>query len=270
MADLIRTFRLLNAEQRTAAVGAVLLAVSTFGPFSFVEAAELLIAFGVLALLRARALGKRFHLPFGDGPVIAGAGAWAAALIVVRLFDRPLGQNLLALVCAAILVLAGLRMRLRRPMDDLPQERERARGEEFVGSGGAAAGQVQFAFARAAGSGSGSGSGSGAGDTAETAALPRSEEATEPLPPGGERPSGVKRQTPAARRLPPPDPPTAVRPSSPPPAAERLDPDFDLPAPKEAQPPPPPPKEPPPPPSADEGPFRARPADAPPRRPPDR
>jgi hypothetical protein len=122
MADLVHTFRLLNAEQRTAAVGAVLLAVSTFGPFSFVEAAEILIALGVLALLRARALGKRFHLPFGDGPVIAGAGAWAAALIVVRLFDRPLGQNLLALACAAILILAGLRERAKRPPDDLPEE----------------------------------------------------------------------------------------------------------------------------------------------------
>jgi hypothetical protein len=122
MADLIRTFRLLNTEQRTAAVGAVLLAVSTFGPFSFVEVAELLIAFGVLALLRARALGKRFHLPFGDGTVIAGAGIWAGLLIVVRLFDRPLGQNLLALICAAIIFLAGARERAKRPPDDLPQE----------------------------------------------------------------------------------------------------------------------------------------------------
>ena len=122
MADLIRTFRILNAEQRVAAVGAVLLAVSTFGPFSFVEAAEILIALGVLALLRARALGKRFHLPFGDGSVIAAAGAWAAALIVVRLFDRPLGQNLLALGCAAILILAGGRERAKRPADDLPEE----------------------------------------------------------------------------------------------------------------------------------------------------
>jgi hypothetical protein len=124
MADLIRTFRLLNAEQRAAAVGAVLLAVSTFGPFSFVEAAELLIAIGVLALLRARAHGKRFHLPFGDGSVIAAAGIWAGALIVVRLFDRPLGQNLLALACAAILVLAGLRERAKRPPDDLPAEHQ--------------------------------------------------------------------------------------------------------------------------------------------------
>jgi hypothetical protein len=122
MADLVRTFRLLNAEQRVAAVGAVLLVVSTFGPFSFVEAAELLIAFGVLALLRARAQGRRFHLPFGDGTAIAGAGVWAAALIVVRLFDRPLGQNLLALACAAILILAGARERAKRPPDDLPEE----------------------------------------------------------------------------------------------------------------------------------------------------
>jgi hypothetical protein len=122
MADLIRTFRLLNAEQRVAAVGAVLLGVSTFGPFSFVEAAQLLIVLGVLALLRARAQGKRFHLPFGDGTAIAGAGVWAAALIVVRLFDRPLGQNLLALACAAILILAGARERAKRPPDDLPEE----------------------------------------------------------------------------------------------------------------------------------------------------
>lgn len=122
MAELVRTWRLLGFEQRVAAVGAVLLAVSTFGPFSLVELAEILVALGVLALLRARALGKRFHLPFGDGTVIAAAGAWAAALIVVRLFDRPLGQNLLALVCAAILVLAGVRERAKRPPDDLPEQ----------------------------------------------------------------------------------------------------------------------------------------------------
>jgi hypothetical protein len=122
MAEIVRTFRLLNAEQRAAAVGAVLLAVSTFGPFSFVEAAELLIVLGVLALLRARAQGRRFHLPFGDGTAIAAAGVWAGALIVVRLLDRPLGQNLLALACAAILVLAGVRERAKRPPDDLPPE----------------------------------------------------------------------------------------------------------------------------------------------------
>jgi hypothetical protein len=122
MAELARTFRLLGFEQKVAAVGAVLLAISTFGPFSFVEVAEILVAAGVLALLRARALGKEFHLPFGDGTVIAAAGIWAAVLIAVRLFDRPLGQNLLALVCAAILTFAGALERAKRPADDLPPQ----------------------------------------------------------------------------------------------------------------------------------------------------
>jgi hypothetical protein len=126
MADFLRragrAFRLLNLEQRAAAVAALLLIVSTFGPFSFVEAAEILLALGVLALLFARAEGKRFHLPFGDGTAVAAAGIWAGLLIVVRLFDRSLGQNLLALACAAILFLAGARERAKRPADDLPPE----------------------------------------------------------------------------------------------------------------------------------------------------
>jgi hypothetical protein len=126
-------FRALNLEQRVAAIGALLLLVSTFGPFSFVEAAEVLIALGVLALLRARALGKRFHLPLGDGTAIAVAGLWAALLIVVRLFDRPLGQNLLALACCAVLTLAGIRERAKRPADDLPDEPVRTPAERFRG-----------------------------------------------------------------------------------------------------------------------------------------
>jgi hypothetical protein len=125
MGELAGIFRALNVEQKAAAVGAVLLAVSTFGPFSFVEVAEILVALAVLALLRARALGKQFHLPFGDGTVIAVAGIWSAALIVVRLFDRPLGQNLLALGCAAILIVAGTRERAKRPPDDIPPEPRR-------------------------------------------------------------------------------------------------------------------------------------------------
>jgi hypothetical protein len=120
--DLTQTFRLLNLEQRIAAISALLLIASTFGPFSFVEAAQILTALGVLLLLHARAQGKVFHLPFGDGTAIAAAGAWAGLLIVVRLFDRPLGQNILALACAVILALAGASERAKRPPDDLPPE----------------------------------------------------------------------------------------------------------------------------------------------------
>lgn len=120
--SLVDTWRLLNAEQRTAGIAALLLIVSTFGPFSFVEAAIILIGAGVLFLLRRRAAGALFHIPFGDGSVIVAAGAWSAFLILVRLFDRPLGQGLLALVCAMLLVFAGLRERAKRPADDIPAD----------------------------------------------------------------------------------------------------------------------------------------------------
>jgi hypothetical protein len=98
--------------------------VSTFGAFTWVEAAEVLTAFGVLLLLKRRADGYQFHLPFGDGTAIATAGAWCALLIVVRLFDRPFGQSVLALACAALVIGAGVRERAKRPMDDLPPETE--------------------------------------------------------------------------------------------------------------------------------------------------
>lgn len=114
------TWRVLNVEQRVAAAGAALLIVSTFGPFSFVEAAIVLIGVAVLALLRSRAAGRRFHLPLGDGTAILAAALWSALLILTRLFDRPLGLSALALGCAAILAAAGLRERAKRPPDDLP------------------------------------------------------------------------------------------------------------------------------------------------------
>jgi hypothetical protein len=113
-------WRRLNFEQRVAAAGAVLLIVSTFGPFSFVELAIVLTGGAVLALLKQRADRRQFHLPFGDGTVIFAAGIWAGLLIVVRLFDRPLGQSVLALACATILAGAGARERAKRPADDVP------------------------------------------------------------------------------------------------------------------------------------------------------
>jgi hypothetical protein len=219
-----RAWRYLDGEQRVAAVAAVLLIISTFGSaFSFVEAAIVLVGLAVLLLLKKRADGRSFHLPFGDGAVILAAGVWSALLIVIRLFDRPLGQNLLALVCATLLAFAGLRMRLRRPADDLPDERVRDRP----------GGEPEFEFPAAAGD-------------EPTTALPAEQEQT------AARPRRVKRRTPPA---PPPAPGTAAPPGAPPPAStdrpgrRKIDPDFDLPEPE------PPPEAP--------GPFRARPADPP-------
>ncbi|MGH2838223.1 MAG: hypothetical protein ACRDJY_07745 [Thermoleophilaceae bacterium] len=117
-------WRAWNAEQRVAAIAASLLIVSTLGPFSWVELAIMLVGVAVLLLLRRRAQGRPFHLPFGDGIVIAAAGAWAGLLILIRLFDRPLGQGMLALACAGLLFAAGIRERARRPMDDLPRDQD--------------------------------------------------------------------------------------------------------------------------------------------------
>jgi hypothetical protein len=117
-----RAARILNSEQRVAAAGALLLILSTLGSFSFVEGGQLVLALGVLALLFARAEGARFHLPFGDGTVIAGAGVWAGALVFAGLLDRGIGQNIFGAAGAAILFLAGTRERAKRPADDVPAE----------------------------------------------------------------------------------------------------------------------------------------------------
>jgi len=117
-----RAARLLNLEQRGAAAGALLLILGAFGSFSFVEAGLVLLAAGVLALLMARAEGMRFHLPFGDGTVIAGAGIWAGALILAGLLDRGVGQNVFATAGALLLFLAGARERAKRPADDVPKD----------------------------------------------------------------------------------------------------------------------------------------------------
>jgi hypothetical protein len=123
ISDLGKAWRVLGSEQRVAAVGSILLIVSTFSSnFTWVEVAEILTALGVLLLLKRRADGYEFHLPFGDGTAIAAAGVWCILLILVRVFDRPLGQSALALACALLILGAGIRERSKRPMDDLPEE----------------------------------------------------------------------------------------------------------------------------------------------------
>src|SRR5215212_3514237 len=90
--------------------------LSAFGVFSFVEAAVLLVAAGVLYLIWARSQRKGFHLPGGDGTVIMVAGAWASLLLVWRLFDTPESPDaefglqwgiFVALAVAGLLTAAG-------------------------------------------------------------------------------------------------------------------------------------------------------------------
>jgi len=150
LARLGRAWRTLGREQRLAAVAALGLFISmllpwygetivttpsgavhphdlsAFDSFSFVEAAVLLVAAGVLVLLFARAEGKAFHLPGGDGPVIMAFGVWAGILIFYRLLDTPHTTHsgptvitdvglkwgiFIALVAAGALAVAGYRVR---------------------------------------------------------------------------------------------------------------------------------------------------------------
>jgi hypothetical protein len=108
-----------------------------WGAFSFVEAAVLLVAAGVLTLLFQRAEGHAFHLPGGDGWVITAAGAWTCVLVIWRIFDKE-GTNIhgqgatvsgiewgifVALGLAALLTYAGNRIRAaHRPEPPLPGE----------------------------------------------------------------------------------------------------------------------------------------------------
>ena len=110
LSRLARAWRALTAEHRRAALAALALfltlflpwyhetvvaagrapsaTVSGWGAFSFVEAALLLVAGGVLTLLFQRAEGHAFHGPGGDGGVIVAAGAWSCFLFIWRIFDK--------------------------------------------------------------------------------------------------------------------------------------------------------------------------------------
>src|SRR5436309_172250 len=115
MARLSRDWRALAPEQRVAGVAALALFVTMLLPwyqqniavgqasnarllsrnlnafqvFSFIEATVLLVALAVGYLLYARAEGQSFRLPGNDGTMVFIAGAWAVALLVLRLFDKP-------------------------------------------------------------------------------------------------------------------------------------------------------------------------------------
>jgi hypothetical protein len=112
--------------------------VTGWGGFSFVEAAVLLVAAGVLTLLYIRADGGAFHVPGGDGGVIVAAGVWTCVLVIWRIFDKEGSQSahtqyvtssgvewgiFVALGVAGLLAYAGTRIRLaHEPEPPLPGE----------------------------------------------------------------------------------------------------------------------------------------------------
>jgi len=206
--------------------------LSAFEAFSFVEAAVLLVSAGVLAMLFARAEGREFQLPGGDGTVVMLAGGWAALLIFYRLLDKPGLQGnqritatvgvewgiFIALLLALGLLYAGRRMRIEegpqppllrgrvrpRPADPQPGERlRRELSDEGPAGGRRGGGEVP-----------------GAGEqlVAPVAARPRAAgSAPPPAAPQGSAP------LPAGRR------PAAGRPRFPPAPSEQMS--FEDPAP---------------------------------------
>jgi len=117
--------------------------ITGWGGFSFVEAAVLLVAAGVLVLLFIRAEGRAFHVPGGDGGVITAAGFWTCVLILWRIFDKSGAHGdhgqyltstgiewgiLIALGVAGFLAYAGTRIRFaHEPEPPLPGERSAPR-----------------------------------------------------------------------------------------------------------------------------------------------
>ncbi len=164
MTRLTHAWRALTPEQRLAALAALGLFASMFLPwysktdtvvvrgaakatetslsafqaFSFVEAAVLLVSAAVLSMLFARAEGRDFQLPGGDGVIVMIAGGWTALLIFYRLLDKPGLQGnervtatvgvewgiFIALLLALGVAYAGGRMRaLERPEPPLRRPR---------------------------------------------------------------------------------------------------------------------------------------------------
>jgi hypothetical protein len=119
--------------------------INAFGDISFVEAAVFLVAIAVIAAMVARAEGREFHLPGGDGTIVFIAGAWAALLIFYRVFDRPAGHGypvgiewgfFLAFVATGTLAYAGWRIRTsERGQPPLSRARNRPPESDLVRGG---------------------------------------------------------------------------------------------------------------------------------------
>lgn len=118
------------APGRTQKVEDSLIAFQSWG---FIEASILLVALAVLLLLFLRGERRAFHLPFGDGLVIAAGGAWVMFLVFYRQVDKPGGSDsgllkttvgvdwgiFVAFLFGALLTYAGWRIHARRRPEPL-------------------------------------------------------------------------------------------------------------------------------------------------------
>ena len=104
-----------------------------FESWGFIEASILLVALSVLLLLFLRGERRAFHLPFGDGIVIAAGGLWVMFLVFYRQVDKPGGDDggvlkttvgvswgiFVAFLFGALLTYAGWRIHSRRRPEPL-------------------------------------------------------------------------------------------------------------------------------------------------------
>lgn len=145
---------------------ATTLSLTGWAAFSWVEAAVLLVAVGVLSLLFLRAEERAFHLPGGDGVIVMAAGGWTCLLLVWRIFDKQgvssHGQIattagiewgiFTALGVAGTLTYAGSRIRAAHMPEPLLPGEARPNGREGSAGrprrGAAAAGGADAAAAR--------------------------------------------------------------------------------------------------------------------------
>lgn len=140
LANATRVFAGLGRHERLAAFGAIVcigavllpwyrarvssLVITGAGDFNFATAALMVTAGAALLLVVRGGRGGRLPLPLHEGTLLAVAGAWAGAIVVYLMFDRPelsvggftsaygLSYGIFVeLGGAAIMALAGLRLR---------------------------------------------------------------------------------------------------------------------------------------------------------------
>lgn len=144
----------MGADERLGSLGALILCASLIlpwygapiaddlvqtgiGAFSFAEAALVLTALAVLVLCLQLGRGYSPPRPLSAGGLLLAAGAWAALIVVYRMFDRPeftlIGFDepyelrygiFVALTGAFVIILAGMRARhAQRSRRDRPARR---------------------------------------------------------------------------------------------------------------------------------------------------